>query len=193
MPEHISKFYERIEDVEEKSGIVVERNPRLKLNWGQHVLDEETLKRVALAFGLAPGPAEQAKHEPFSRYLAGLAYLGKNDIHLRLEADAFFEFYMAFKTAAKVYEDWDGLGTFSDTAKKIFERVVPGAESCQEYILLGESMEAQQKSSQEITLTEACGMKIYCDAYLYSILSEMAQKRVAEETPTSQTNNRDQG
>lgn len=177
VPTDVSKFYDRIEDIEAKCEVRAERKPRLELDWGHNVLDQKVLNKVAMAFGCLPGREDEARQLPFGHYITGIAFLGKNDVHLQLEPNAFFEFFMAFKTAARLYGDWDGKSPFLEAARAIFQRVLPGTHSWEEMMTIGEVMEGRQQPPKEITLTEAGGMKVCCDAYLLSAFAKTQGKK----------------
>ncbi|MBI3521463.1 MAG: AbiV family abortive infection protein [Chloroflexi bacterium] len=120
MPEHISRYYDELTDVETNAGVVVERTPALRLDWGHLALTQDELARVALCFGALPHRDEPEKGVAFDHYLTGLGFLAKTDVFMQFEANAFEHFYLALKEATRIYGDWDGMSPFAPS----FERVI---------------------------------------------------------------------
>ena len=78
---------------------------------GHHSLKEENLSITQLVLGylLKDIRSNPRKREAIENYLTGLALLSKNDIHLRLEPNAFAYFFTALKTLSLASGDWDGV------------------------------------------------------------------------------------
>ncbi len=168
----ISTFYEEIIDLEADPkggiGLVVAPHKRLHVNFDEAklVLNEDTVRNVyhVVAFFFR----EHKKLEEFlKRYAMALTFFSKTDIHLRLEVNAFEEFYHALKIAMKIFGDWDGASNFEEAVRKQYEKVGE-IKDVEKTLNLGLALEADEKRQKHhpITLTEVLAMKIYCDHYI---------------------------
>lgn len=175
---YTATYFEQVEDVEAAAQVRVERVPKLEVNWGRNVLDEKTLRRVILAFASVPLPPRQRSEEdPYRHYLNGLAFFGKTDVHLQLEANAFEGFYKAFKMAAKLHGDWDGESPFAEAATRIIDRLAPDAGSWREFVTIGEAMVGGGDLPRPLNLGDAAGMKVWCDFYLVKTFDRLMTER----------------
>jgi len=177
VPRQISRFYETLTDTETNTDVVVERSPILALDWQRGVLSEQELRHTALCLGLLPGPQDSETHEPFDHYLTGLALLGKNDIHLQLEANAYEQFYRSLKSGMKLYQDWDGVGPFGPAFDAVIQTVLPDFEDTTKYLELCRQFELGRPKPTKITLTEVGVMKLLCDAYFLRTFDRLAVER----------------
>lgn len=99
-------------------------------------------------------------------YLTGLALLSKNDIHLRLEPNAFAYFFMALKTLLLSSGDWDGVTDLKSAIVDQLGEFFP-QQNLGNYLEWGMQLEKRDNPSKRITLTEVIQMKNYCDIYFY--------------------------
>lgn len=168
----ISTYYEYIHDLEADPkggvGFIVAPHKRLHVGFDEArlVLDENSMRNVyhivALFF------RESKKLEGFLKaYAMGLTCFSKTDVHLRLEVNAFEEFYNALRSAMLSFGDWDGKSNFKDAVMKQYEKI-GDMKDLENTLKLGEALEvdAARKKHHPITLTEVIGMKIYCDYYM---------------------------
>jgi len=175
---YTATYFERVEDLEAKSEIRVERVPKLEVGWGNNVLDQPALNRMVRALDSIPLPSRKhADGDPYGHYLDGLAFLGKTDLHLQLEVNAFESFFKAFKTATKLYGDWDGIADFRVTTSTIIDRVAPGAQSWLDLVGVGIATEVGVRPEKPIDLGVAAGMKVWCDLYLLKAHERVAAER----------------
>lgn len=191
VPEQISRFYEGLKDLEAGADVVVERSPILKLDWKREALSERDLNSVALCFSMIPGPGDEDKHEPFGLYLTGLAFLSRTDVHMQFEANAYEVFYKTLKSAFRSYGDWDGVSPFAQVFHAVMKDWIPDEAGRQRFIDLGEQFEKKPVAiSEAITLSEAGGIKILCDAYFLRTFKRLAdEKAKLEAAPTSDGGN----
>ena len=175
IPIDVSKFYLKIIDVENKCEVKVERRPTLTLDWGPRVLDRDILFNMLLANRFLPRLQEGKEVEMIGKYLRGVAVLGKNDIHLRMEATALIEFYEAFRAAMRHYGDWDGQISFEIAAKAMFERDFKDWTDWPETLSLAEGLSSGNPPTTEITLTHVIMMKLCCDGYITKNLKKLAE------------------
>src|SRR5207245_2384279 len=132
IPTDVSRYYTRILDLDANYEVRIERVPRLTWDWGNRVLDRTALFHVLMAYRFLPRNVGMKEEGFLAEYLNGLACMGKNDIHLRLEASALLAFYNAFRAALRHYGDWDEQVAFLDAAKVMFQRDFPGHSDWQE-------------------------------------------------------------
>lgn len=174
LPQDIDKYYESIKDLENDAEVKVERRPKLNLDWGNNVLSESDLDKAMLCFGLLP----RDNVEFLNRYVAGLSFWGKNDIHTPLELDVFFHFYHSLLSAFSYYEKKKADGTLEASLEKRFNELIPNATFPAELLSLAKQS-ILKNTDKKITLTECGGMKILCDIYILSNIYKEADKRAA--------------
>lgn len=170
IPKDRSKYYEKMFDLERNMELGAEINPKLMLNWkDQHlVLTENELLRTNLVFFYLLKIRGTDEETPINSYARGLSFTAKNDIHLRFEYNAFYEFFEAFVLAFKINGDWDGIdSTFKDAVHKIYTKLGT-FDSLDEIIELGfeQKNSPTRLTSKPITLTEIFALKIYLDVYI---------------------------
>lgn len=180
VPEQISRYYEKLKDLEKDDELIIERSPVLKLDWGREALSEQDLRNVVLCFGMLPGSKEPDRHEPFNHYLTGLGFLSKNDIHLQFEFNAYEQFYLSLKTGMRQYGDWDGVSPFTVAFDAVMADVMPDTEERHKYLRLGEQFLATPPVPKDITLSEVGAIKLLCDAYYLQTFRRIAHERSKE-------------
>lgn len=177
VPEHISGFYESLEDLESNMDVHVERSPILKLDWKHSPLSDRDLNEAALCFGMLPGPQDKEQNKIFGRYIEGLAFLSKSDIHLQFEVNAYDGFYKCLKGAMQFYGDWDGQSPFPKRFEQFLSTLNIGEEERKKQMKIGEQFEVFPPNPKGITLSEVGPIKIVCDAYLIRKFREFAKQR----------------
>ena len=162
----IARFYERIWDLENDIEARPNISPQLSIDWGHLSLTEENLANTRFVFGylLKDIRTTPRKREAIENYLTGLAFLSKNDIHLRLEPNAFAYFFTALKTLLLANGDWDGDTDLTSAVVDQLGEFFP-PQNLSNYIDWGMQLENRDNPSIRITLTEVIGMKNYCDIY----------------------------
>lgn len=188
VPKQISRYYEDLKDIKENEKVIVERSPKLELDWRQDALTEQDLRNASLCFAMLPTKDERVKHEPFNYYLTGLGFLSKNDIHLQFEANSFDQFYKSLKSGMRIYGDWDGATLFSKSFDTFFSTINRNKEERDKYLKLGKQFEKTPPDTTGITLSEVATMKLICDAYFIRTFQRLAKERIAQEksNPISQ-------
>ena len=186
----VSRYYEEIADLEAdpRGGVklVVEPHKRLHVNFDEArlVLDEANVRNVYDVFLLFM--REARKIQGFLEgYALGLTLFSKTDIHLRLEVNAFDEFYKALKAAMRAFGDWDGESDFRGAVAKQFERIGHMRELTKT-LDLGCELEADVRRERQhpITLTEVLAMKLYCDFYVRLKAREYIENVIRHEGPS---------
>ena len=169
----ISRFYEKIWDLENEGEPRINISPELAIDWGHLALKEEDFRHTQLIVGylLKTVHSDRQMREALEMYLTGLALISKTDIHLRLELSAFEHFFRVLKTLLLASGAWDGVEDLKLTAETQLSEGFSTMPSLSEYIELGMQLEKRKNPSKPITLTEAIGMKLYCDVY-FSLLAK---------------------
>lgn len=180
VPEQISRYYEKLTDVEGNSEFGIDRSPILKLDWHRDALSEQELRDTGVCFAMLPGPDEKDKHEPFDHYLTGLGFLSKTDVHMQFEANAYESFYLALKKGMHVYGDWDGNEPFSDAFDRLASDFISDPAARGNIVRLGESFTTGQPALGEMTLSEVGTLKVLCDFYFLLTFRRLMQERTRE-------------
>jgi AbiV family abortive infection protein len=188
IPTDVSKYHVKMFDLETNYEVKVERVPRLTLDWGNRVLDQTALLQTLLSYRFLPRGTETAEPSLLVNYLNGLAFLGKNDIHLRMESSALVSFYQAFRIALQHYKDWDGESDFGVSCTAMFAHEFPDMADWVEILDLAKCIQNTTPPPKEITLTHAIGMKLYCDSYILKKLKSLADQERNNAEATTLTN-----
>jgi len=177
VPEHISRFYESIKDLDSNMDIHVQRSPILRLDWNQRALSDRDLIETALCFGMLTGPQDKEQNIIFGSYTEGLAFLSKSDIHLQFEANAYDGFYKCLKSSMQFYGDWDGQSPFPKRFEQFLATLNIREEERKKQMKMGEQFEVFPPNTKGITLSGVGSIKIACDAYLIGKFRELGKKR----------------
>lgn len=166
----IEKFYEEITDLEaDKKGNVkirIRTGQRLAINWDEAklVLNEEIMGQVSMMFAFLM--REHKKLGEFLKtYAFALTIFSKIDIHLRLEANAFHEFFKSLKSALLIFRDWDGKSDLKGVVRRQFAQL-GDFQDLDRIIQFGLDMDLEKRKAPRITLTEVTAMKLYTDVYI---------------------------
>ena len=188
-PVHVSRFYDEIIDIEQGAGIVVERSPQLRLDWGRLVLSEIELGRVALCLGAIRRLESAEVREALGHYHRALALLAKNDLFLRFEINAFEEFYVSLRTAMRAFGRWDGASPYVPIFVEHVRAFATYSEDAERYTALAERIEARQMENAQLDLADVGKMKLLVDAFFFWAFDGM--RRSFAQAPTSARANND--
>lgn len=177
-PEQVSKYYEKLTDLEENSQLVVERSPSLRIDWKGGLLTESDLSNVRLCLSSIPRPADEEATKPFAHYYTGLAFLCKTDVHLSFEVNAYIEFYKSLSLGFRQYGDWKDGSTFMSAFDAFFSNVLPDVTGVHEYLRFAEMVESGGVFYEGLTLQDAGVMKIFCDTYFLSTFRRLVLARI---------------
>ncbi len=180
VPEQISRFYEKITDLENKEMEVrIKRNPELKLDWRHDALSDANLHNVALCFGMLPSNNESELGKSMGAYITGLGFLNKNDIHLQFEANSYEFFYKSLKYGMKHFNEWKSKTSFTECFEKLLLSHKFDQNEIDNHKNIAKQIETGRSTFKGLTLTlsEVGMMKIICDAYFLVKFREMAEKR----------------
>lgn len=185
IPEQISKYYEKITDLENKDMEVrIKRNPELKLDWKHDAMTDVNLQNAALCFGMLPSDNESELGKSMGAYITGLGFLNKSDIHLQFEANSYEFFYKALKYGTKHFREWESKTSFTDCFEKILQSHKIDLNEIDNHIKISKQLETGRPAFKDITLTlsEVGMMKIICDAYFLIKFREIAKNRQKKST-----------
>ncbi|MBI5189881.1 MAG: AbiV family abortive infection protein [Nitrospirae bacterium] len=180
MPEQVSRYYERLRDIETNLDFNIDRNPTLRIDWKRGILSEQDLINTALCFPFFPGPDEKVKQEPFDNYLRGLGLLSKTDIHMQFEANAFECFYNSLRGGMRQYGAWNGTGSFIPIFYNFMSEFMTSSEDMYKYLKYAEILETPKPNIQGLTLGEVGTMKILCDTFFNKTFRHLSENRHAQ-------------
>lgn len=180
MPEQISRFYERIDDLEKKQQVVVERSPNLKVDWGENrVLTERDLSLVSSCLAALPRPGDQDKHTPYNYYIGGVTFLSLNDVHWQCESTAFRNFFESIRAMMAQSGHWQTGTPFTSCLMEFLDKMFPEFDEREHYFGIFEAFEKQAVDTITVTLKEASFMKLFCDAYFLNEIRPKALEALA--------------
>lgn len=166
LPEHISKFYEALDDLESKRSFVVERSPSLKIDWGENkVLSEEDLSRLKTCFAALPRPDEQQRLAALNYYTGGITFLSLNDIHWQCEIQAFGNFFESLKAMMMERGEVGTEQVFETAFARFLDDMFPKMDERDRLIGLCKAFESGKLEGIVVTLKEVSFIKLFCDAY----------------------------
>ena len=169
LPEYISRYFEKIRDVEHDSEVEIDRVPMLKVGWPQQALKAADLNNVTIVLAFL-AKSKQKQFESTHRYFQNLALLAKNDIFFQFESTLFIEFIFSLKDAMLAYGDWDGkpetveasiVGFYDTTTSSLeFAAVV------KDFLQIADHMIANKMAPRVLTLEDVIGAKMVFDVYI---------------------------
>jgi hypothetical protein len=170
LPEYVSRYYEKLSDLESGTDLTLERTPPLRVNWGNLALSENNLLHVAAVYSYLISTGKDQSQE-FQHYMRGLACLSKNDIFFQVEFSAFEQFFRSFQAQLQGAGKWDGVSPFKPAALIAMQGVVhPSALESQ--IEMAEQLLNTRQPPKDIGLGQAIEMKICCDACFDSLVRQ---------------------
>jgi len=168
IPEFVSRYYERMYDIEHRSDIIAVRVPELKLSWGHLALKAEDLNAVGIVLTLIARSNEK-QFEAFYRYFRTLGLMAKNDMFFQFEPTILLEFVGAFKDAMSAYGDWDGKPETLEVAAATLFRATPASDEFQdivkELLRLADQTVTEKQPPRPVSLEDVGKAKIMFDLY----------------------------
>ncbi len=166
LPHQISRYYEHIDDIQQKARLKIERSPILKIDWGENrILTEVDLNVVAQVFVSLPPPDKQEEHAPYNFYIGGLTFLSLNDIHWQCEVQAFGNFLESLKAMMRSRGKWWENEEFVVRFTAFLDEMWPDLDERAKYMSLVEQFPKGDVHKMGVTLKEASFMKLFCDAF----------------------------
>ena len=166
MSDHISRYYEYVEDLEISEKLRIERSPSLRVDWGDNrVLTENDLTNVASCFAAVVGSRERENEDHYNYYIGGVTFLALNDVHWQCESTIFGNFFRSIQAMMKETGDWTEGESLSESLMKFLLDMFPILDERDVYQVLFEAFESGEEEQSNVTLREASFMKLFCDAY----------------------------
>lgn len=168
-PEYISRYFEKIRDIEHDSEIIVDRTPMLKIVWPNQALKAPDLNNVSIVYSFI-AQANQEQFESTHRYFRALGLMAKNDIFYQFEPNIFIEFMSALKDAMQAYRDWDGKSENAEASIIGFFDGMPASleftEMVRDFLQIVNHMMTNKTAPRAITLDDVAKAKMVFDAYI---------------------------
>lgn len=188
MPKDVSRYYERLDDLESKVEVKADRTPILKVNWGNNrVLTAQDIMRVGMCFAMIPPPLGRSQRQQgiYDYYIGGVTFLSLNDIHWQCEGQAFGNFYESLKAAMSLYGEWDGTTPFAERFFKHISDRFPNAEDSDRQKSLAEAYDKGAFEGVTVNLQDVAIVKTICDHYVQTKLQAAAQLKMAKRPTTT--------
>lgn len=180
MPRQTSRYYDNIVDHDApKMKTVVERRPKLDIDWGQGALTQMNLQH-ALECLTAFGPIlDEVGERVFGPYLRGLVWLSKTDIHLQCEDQAHQSFVQSLRNGMRYFGDWDDDEASFDVAlHSTFEEIIPSRENREQLF----DVVKPNIATSETKLDDAANAKRLTDLYFNLVAHRHWTELVKKET-----------
>lgn len=179
LPEQIDKYYESIEDLEQKAMLRLERHPSLKIDWGANrVLTEADLNEVIACIPCLADPSELNKLPAFNFYIGGLTFLSLNDVHWQCEDNVFGNFFQSIREMMAEVGDWKRDTPFGPAIRAYIGEAFSSDEDIDQCLKLYETFDANATGPIAVNLKEASFAKAFCDAYFLQKYRPMALEKV---------------
>jgi len=172
LPKDVSKFYEKITDLDTNTEIVVERNSRLVLNWGNHKLTFADLFAALKCYRFLP----RENIEFLTAYTTGLSFFGKSDIHTPMENEIFLDFYNSLRSAMIYYKDIKDGSEVDVVIGDMLKNHQDILQTALEIISMARKMMKGEVLEKPITLSECGTVKLLTDLYVFKKIDELAKK-----------------
>ncbi|WP_080672272.1 AbiV family abortive infection protein [Bradyrhizobium japonicum] len=169
MPEQIDRYYETIRDLENHQDLRLQRQPSLKIDWGENrALADDDLARSALAFAALTKVKQTGYQNSLDFYIGGLTFLSLNDVHWQCEVESFGNFFRSLRAMMAEHNDWQPGTPFEPAVLKFLDRLFPQMDERDRYAELCRAFDRDQLTGVVVTLKEVSFIKLFCDAYFLS-------------------------
>lgn len=185
VPKFVSRYYEKIHDLEANADLIVEREPKLEPSWGHLAMKEADYNNLGQVWAMLMKSTSDPKKAFFiQQYVTVLSVMAKNDIFAQFEPQCLIQLANALRAGLFAFGDWDGKDeTWNAAVQKVFDFGTRGADLV---ALVNDTLqqvkEIQTKGVQNpVTVEDLVKAKIVVDLYvnlktkelLPSILSEL--------------------
>jgi AbiV family abortive infection protein len=185
VPTFISRYYEKLHDLELDVELAVDRNPKLDVSWGHLAMKEGDYNNVGGVWTfLAKCVTDPKKAGFINGYCATLGLMAKSDIFGQFEIVCLIEFMNVFRAGLFAFGDWDGSDeTLDATIEKFFRRGDNGDEIVawvKDTLQLAKDTAFNKNASRPITVEEVAKAKIVIDLYMNLKVREFMPAALAE-------------
>lgn len=163
VPKFTAKFYEQIRDLETPGEVGVEPRPKLEFRWHDGPLDERMMGHALNCMLLYFRSKDTPMMAAFEHYVQGLTLLGRSDLLLRLERNAFSEFFETLMSGLKALGTWDGNGDGREAFDSHVSKVMREEKDRIDYFDAGVSLSRHEDARMDVTLEQVGVMKVLCD------------------------------
>ncbi len=186
LPEQVSRYYESAHDLERNLEVRVERQPILKVDWGEHrVLTEADLDLVATCFAALPRPEDNANHPAYNHYISGVTFLSLNDVHFQCESTAMTHFVECLRTMMATMSEWQVGTPFVPALESFLDSAFPNLDEDRErFVSLCRAVDGNAMAGVVVTLKDVSFAKIFCDAYFLQRLRPVQLEAKARQAET---------
>lgn len=174
LPKDISRFYEKITDLENQMQVSSSMSPELHLEWGNQPLSRADLNNAIICLRFLP----KNNVDFLNSYTKGISLFGKNDIHTRFEPEIFISFHEALEFAMKHFGEYTDGESLETAFQKFLAASYPAPLNTSEYFKLGEQYKQSYKFERPVTLRDCGTMKIIADLYILKKMQNLAQQEV---------------
>ncbi len=170
VPKDTDTYFDEIIDVETKRKLKFERHEKLKVDWEPQALKEDKLLGIWRVIHYLARIKDTDEEAALDSYFTGLSLIGKTDIHLQFEVNAYERFYIALLQAMFVNKDWDGKEGLHSAIQRFFDNQQltlneSDSENMRQQIALGESIVNREFSDLKVTLEDVINMKTLASMY----------------------------
>jgi AbiV family abortive infection protein len=172
------KYYDRIDDLENRKQLVATMSPPLRLDWGERkmVFGEDEISLTMLTFGYFIHSFNENDFEAINDYFNGLAMMAKTDIHLRLETQCFYAFFTSFRKALVRGENLNENDNIADIGFHHIGELLGERSQYDKAMSIGAQLLLHQQLTDPVSLTDVVAMKQYCGLYFI----ELATRKIKE-------------
>ncbi len=175
VPRDAARFHSKVTDLELKKEIKVELGTKLNINWKEAgwVINNAVLARTQRVMLLLYSDVKEGNlklNSYLMSYLQGIVLFSKTDMHLRLEINAFEVFMDCLIGLIKRDNSSITDKNLKEEIPKVLKLV--SYDELNRYIDAWHQLKEMKKTSEEITLTDVIGAKMFCDFYIYAKAKE---------------------
>lgn len=171
VPLDVDKFYDAIWDLENKKQVLARLSPGLQFDWSEKkmFLSRLNLDLTVKAYYYFSSCLGQTIFEPVNLYMHALGQSAKIDIHLRLERESFIHFFLSFKQALILNENYQDDVDIKSAGLKQIGGVLKNTTEFENMIDLGIRILNDFHAPVQITIKEVMAMKLYCNFYFVTL------------------------
>jgi len=181
LPSFVSKYYEKIVDLENKAEIMLERNPPLVANLQVRALKSPDLSNVPVVLSLLIQADSEQLQEPYKRYFTALSLLAKTDVFVQFGPNILVEFYESFRAGLRAYGKWSGSpDAFEPAVETAFRELNFPSDFVNEVkrmFQLAVEVGSKKASTIPIGLDDMMKMKTFCDVFFLMRARQEMQSR----------------